>query len=48
LSIGTLFTLMVVPAVYILIGADHGHDKRAATLTVAATPGSRDPEPAPG
>jgi multidrug efflux pump len=25
LSIGTLFTLFVVPAVYIFIGADHGH-----------------------
>ena len=33
LSIGTLFTLFIVPAVYILIGADHAHDKRAATLT---------------
>jgi multidrug efflux pump len=26
LSIGTLFTLFIVPAVYILIGADHAHD----------------------
>jgi multidrug efflux pump len=25
LSIGTLFTLFVVPAVYILIGATHSH-----------------------
>jgi multidrug efflux pump len=38
LSIGTLFTLMIVPAVYIAVGADHGHDKRTATLTTAATP----------
>jgi len=38
LSIGTLFTLFVVPAVYILVGADHGHDKRTVTLTTAATP----------
>jgi multidrug efflux pump len=32
LSIGTLFTLFIVPAVYILLGADHAHDreKRAA------------------
>jgi multidrug efflux pump len=29
LSIGTLFTLFVVPAVYILIGADHGHERKA-------------------
>lgn len=33
LSIGTLFTLFVVPAVYILLGADHAHDNREATLT---------------
>ena len=26
LSIGTLFTLFIVPAVYLLIGADHAHD----------------------
>ena len=26
LSIGTLFTLLVVPAMYILLGADHGHE----------------------
>jgi len=29
LSIGTLFTLFVVPAFYMLLGADH-HDKKAA------------------
>jgi multidrug efflux pump len=41
LSIGTLFTLFIVPAVYILLGADHGHDGRAATLTNGgATPGA--------
>ena len=27
LSIGTLFTLFIVPAVYILLGADHGKDR---------------------
>jgi multidrug efflux pump len=27
LAIGTLFTLFVVPAVYMLIGADHGHER---------------------
>ncbi len=26
LSIGTLFTLYIVPAMYVFIGADHGHD----------------------
>jgi multidrug efflux pump len=29
LSIGTLFTLFVVPAMYVFIGADHGHEARA-------------------
>jgi multidrug efflux pump len=38
LSIGTMFTLFVVPAFYILLGADHAHDKRAATLTTGSTP----------
>jgi multidrug efflux pump len=38
LSIGTLFTLFVVPAVYILVGADHGHEKRAAGLTGEVAP----------
>ncbi|HTY94277.1 MAG TPA: efflux RND transporter permease subunit [Steroidobacteraceae bacterium] len=28
LSIGTLFTLFVVPAMYVLLGADHGHDRQ--------------------
>jgi multidrug efflux pump len=49
LSIGTLFTLFVVPAVYVLIGADHGQDKRVATLTTAATQGDHgEPAPNPG
>ena len=39
LSIGTLFTLFVVPAMYVFIGADHGHDKRTATLATGATGG---------
>jgi multidrug efflux pump len=38
LSIGTMFTLFIVPAVYILIGADHSHDKRTATLTTGSAP----------
>jgi multidrug efflux pump len=36
LSIGTLFTLFVVPAVYVFMGADHAHDNRASTLTTAS------------
>jgi multidrug efflux pump len=38
LSIGTLFTLFIVPAVYIFIGAEHAHDKRGSTLAVAPNP----------
>jgi multidrug efflux pump len=30
LSIGTLFTLFIVPAVYILLGADHASDQAKA------------------
>jgi len=33
LSIGTLFTLLVVPAMYILLGADHGHERQAPSPT---------------
>ncbi|HEY6482139.1 MAG TPA: efflux RND transporter permease subunit [Steroidobacteraceae bacterium] len=29
LSIGTLFTLFIVPSVYVLLGADHASDRRA-------------------
>ena len=32
LSIGTLFTLFVVPAVYMLIGADHSVQTESETL----------------
>ena len=32
LSIGTLFTLFVVPAVYMLIGADHAAQTDSETL----------------
>jgi multidrug efflux pump len=37
LSIGTLFTLFVVPSVYMLLGADH-HKQRAAAGGVAPVP----------
>jgi multidrug efflux pump len=40
MSIGTLFTLFVVPAVYVFIGADHGHEHQpgdpARSTAVAA------------
>ncbi len=32
LSIGTLFTLFVVPAMYMMLGADHSHEARAKAL----------------
>ncbi len=38
LSIGTLFTLFVVPAMYMLLGADH-HAQRAASGELAAVEG---------
>jgi multidrug efflux pump len=38
LAIGTLFTLFVVPAVYLFIGADHGHERRSASDTQPPPP----------
>ena len=35
LSIGTLFTLFIVPAVYILLGADHAKDRQKAAAKKA-------------
>ncbi len=40
LAIGTLFTLFVVPAMYMFIGADHGHERRAAIDTTHLPEGS--------
>jgi multidrug efflux pump len=40
LAIGTLFTLFVVPAMYVFIGADHGHEHKLddpGKETIAAT-----------
>jgi multidrug efflux pump len=47
LAIGTLFTLFVVPAMYIFIGADHGHEARAQGYQSGQQPGGDAPEPAP-
>ena len=33
LSIGTLFTLFVVPAMYVFIGADHSKQRRDGSAT---------------
>ena len=48
LSIGTLFTLFIVPAVYVFIGADHAHDKRTSTLTVGKSGEPGQPAANPG
>jgi hypothetical protein len=47
LAIGTLFTLFVVPAMYVFIGADHGHEARARGHQSGQQPGGDAPEPAP-
>jgi multidrug efflux pump len=46
LSIGTLFTLFIVPAVYILLGADHAHDRDKRAANGDRTPS--EPQPTPG
>jgi multidrug efflux pump len=38
LAIGTLFTLFVVPAVYMLIGAEHHHGTQEEGILPAAAP----------
>ncbi len=38
LSIGTLFTLFVVPGVYMLVGADHSERVKDSALDPAAQP----------
>src|SRR3569833_601791 len=48
LSIGTLFTLFIVPAVFVFIGADHAHDKRTSTLTVGKSGEPGQPAASPG
>jgi multidrug efflux pump len=48
LSIGTIFTLFIVPAVYVFIGADHAHDKRTSTLTVGKPGEHGEPAADPG
>jgi len=45
LSIGTLFTLFVVPAVYMFIGANHSAGVAAETLGAPDPTKSASPEP---
>src|SRR6185437_10435023 len=35
LSIGTLFTLFIVPAVYLMLGADHARERQSANAVLA-------------
>jgi len=35
MAIGTLFTIFVVPAIYMLIARDHAHDREAEQAAVA-------------
>jgi multidrug efflux pump len=36
--IGTLFTLFVIPSIYMLIARDHGKDRGGGALAAAAEP----------
>jgi multidrug efflux pump len=47
ISIGTLFTLFVVPAVYLMLGADH-HKQDAVEEPVAEEAGPAPQRDAPG
>jgi multidrug efflux pump len=47
LSIGTLFTLFVVPAVYMFIGANHSAGIEAGSLAVPGPSAAASPEPSP-
>jgi multidrug efflux pump len=42
IAIGTLFTLFVVPAVYLLLAADHAHEQETEELTPAPAPAGDD------
>jgi multidrug efflux pump len=42
LSIGTIFTLFIVPAVYLLLAADHEKEKERETLTEPAMSAAAD------
>jgi multidrug efflux pump len=46
LAIGTLFTLFVVPAMYVFIGADHEHEARARGHAQDGGTALPDPTPA--
>ncbi len=48
LAIGTLFTLFVVPAMYMLLGADHSHEARAKALRQADGTGAQPQPPGAG
>jgi len=47
LTIGTLFTLFVVPAIYLLLGAEHGKEKDEYLAQVEIKTAKPNPVPAP-
>jgi multidrug efflux pump len=47
MTIGTFFTLFVVPSVYVLIARDHRHSRKDAAPPVAAEDDAHDPARAP-
>ena len=38
MAIGTIFTLLILPSLYVLIAKDHSHDRAAASAKDALTP----------
>ena len=49
MTIGTTFTLFVLPAFYLYLARDHSHDRERAAAAAEATAGDLPPpEPQPG
>jgi len=46
MTIGTLFTLFIVPSVYVLIARDHQRDRVRADMAEQHAPGAGLPQPA--
>jgi multidrug efflux pump len=38
MTVGTIFTLLVVPSIYVLLGKDHSHDRERDQAAAAALP----------
>ena len=46
MSIGTIFTLFVVPAIYVLFARDHARQRAAEKIVEAGTAALSEPQPA--